>query len=163
MGVEGAHLMCAGETWLGNNNKQKERERQGKENCRGRKKMQQKFEAREYQKSIAESVLKKGNSLVVMPTALGKTFVAMLVIKGVLEKEDAGIKAAAMEGGPTHQQQARRKKALFWAPTKPLISQQAKRITEGLDLLGENEVLVLSGETPPEKRGALWSDAGARV
>ena len=33
------------------------------------------MEVRDYQVNIADSVLRKGNSLAIMPTALGKTFV----------------------------------------------------------------------------------------
>jgi len=44
-------------------------------------------ESRSYQVKLAESVLKGGNSLVVAPTALGKTIVAVLVASAVLEKE----------------------------------------------------------------------------
>ena len=46
-----------------------------------------KIEKREFQEKLAESVIKGGNSLVVAPTALGKTIVAILVIIKVLEKK----------------------------------------------------------------------------
>ena len=42
------------------------------------------IEKRAFQAKLAESALKGGNSLVVAPTALGKTIVAVLVIAGIL-------------------------------------------------------------------------------
>ncbi len=68
------------------------------------------FEAREYQARIAESAL-RANTLVVMPTALGKTFVALLVMAALVKKNPGA-------------------RFLFLAPTKPLAAQQARRVKE---------------------------------
>jgi Fanconi anemia group M protein len=91
------------------------------------------MEARDYQHNAAESILAHGNSLLVMPTALGKTFVAAIIMRKL--------------GG----------KQLFLVPTKPLAVQQAKRFEE---LLGE-AVLLVTGELSPEKRKQAY--AGARI
>ena len=37
------------------------------------------IEARQYQETLAATIIEKGNSLVVAPTALGKTIVAVLL------------------------------------------------------------------------------------
>ncbi|MGB9672136.1 MAG: DEAD/DEAH box helicase family protein, partial [Candidatus Norongarragalinales archaeon] len=58
-------------------------------------------ELRSYQVSAAKSILAEGNSLLVMPTALGKTFVALLVVAAFLKRSS--------------------KRVLFLAPTKPLV------------------------------------------
>ncbi|MFH0713055.1 MAG: helicase-related protein [Candidatus Micrarchaeota archaeon] len=93
------------------------------------------FEPRQYQLDAAQSVLDKGNTLVVMPTALGKTYVALLVLAKVLKDK------------PTN-------RALFLAPTKPLAAQQLKKIQETLDL-DEESAALLTGELSPTKREPL--------
>jgi len=95
------------------------------------------FEARNYQAHIAENALKT-NTLVVMPTALGKTFVAFLVIAGLLKK-NAGAKF------------------LFLAPTKPLAAQQAKRAKELIEL--EGDVVLVTGEMTPAERKGVYAGA----
>lgn len=45
-----------------------------------------KIEARLYQQLLAANVLKKGNTMIVAPTALGKTIVAALVAAERLKK-----------------------------------------------------------------------------
>ncbi|MBI5159674.1 DEAD/DEAH box helicase [Candidatus Micrarchaeota archaeon] len=92
---------------------------------------------RDYQSSIAGNVLRNGNSLVVLPTGLGKTVVALLVMDAVLR-----------EG----------KRVLFMAPTKPLAEQHVVRVLEMM-LLSESEVVLLTGETKPENREAVWKNA----
>lgn len=97
------------------------------------------LELRDYQVSIAKSIVEKGNSLVVMPTALGKTFVAILVIAEKLKQNPGG-------------------KVLFLTPTKPLAVQQAKRFKEIL-LVNEGDVAVVTGEIPSEKRKGVYESA----
>ncbi|MEW5956014.1 MAG: DEAD/DEAH box helicase, partial [Candidatus Micrarchaeota archaeon] len=96
------------------------------------------LEPRPYQLSAAKNILEKGNALVVMPTALGKTFVALLVMAGLLKKNACA-------------------KFLFLAPTKPLAAQQAKRIQSSLELSGE--VALLTGEMPAEERKGVYERA----
>ncbi|MDD5317172.1 MAG: helicase-related protein [Candidatus ainarchaeum sp.] len=96
-----------------------------------------KLEPREYQSRIAESVIADGNSLVILPTGLGKTIVALLVIADKLSKG---------------------RKALFLAPTRPLSEQHHKSMRSLLKIPPER-VVLLTGSTPAAKRPALWKDA----
>ncbi len=101
------------------------------------------IEKRAYQAQLAESVLKGGNSLVVAPTALGKTIVATLVIAEMLEKEPE-------------------KRALFLAPTKPLCEQHYKTLKK-LTTLGEEETALLTGSIVFKKRAKQFEKAKAVV
>ena len=92
-------------------------------------------EEREYQVSIAKSSL-RGNTLVVLPTGLGKTIIAILVLVEVLRKK----------GG----------KVLFLAPTKPLVEQHARTIKK---LTKIEDVIVLTGEVSRKKRKELYGSA----
>ncbi|MEK6842995.1 MAG: helicase-related protein [Candidatus Micrarchaeota archaeon] len=85
------------------------------------------MEAREYQINIAKSILLKGNSLVIMPTALGKTFIAVLVIAKFVREMLDGKRG--------------RKKFLFLAPTKPLANQQAQTLQNLVDF-GKTDVQI---------------------
>ncbi|MEM0475229.1 MAG: helicase-related protein [Candidatus Norongarragalinales archaeon] len=101
----------------------------------------EKIELRDYQVRAAENALARGNTLVVMPTALGKTFIALLAIAHSLA-----------------QPQNAAKKALFMTPTKPLAVQQAQRSREVLEL-PEEEIIVVTGEMPPAKRRKAYEQA----
>ncbi len=96
-----------------------------------------KIERRSYQIAIAATALMR-NTLVVLPTGLGKTVIALLVIASRLYNK----------GG----------KALFLAPTKPLVEQHANFLRKTLKI-NPNEIVALSGEVPPEKRFQLWNKA----
>jgi len=93
------------------------------------------IERRMYQISIAATALTK-NTLVVIPTGLGKTTIAALVIASRLLNEDG--------------------KVLFLAPTKPLVEQHARFLKRVLKV---EEIVSLSGEVSPEKRKELWEKA----
>ncbi|MDW8042478.1 MAG: DEAD/DEAH box helicase, partial [Nitrososphaerota archaeon] len=95
---------------------------------------------REYQLRIVEAAL-RGNTLVVLPTALGKTVIAELVLAEVLHRYP-------------------RSRALFMAPTKPLVLQHASSLRSHLRLK-DNEVAALTGETRQRER--YWSDVEVRV
>ncbi|MBI2529771.1 MAG: DEAD/DEAH box helicase [Candidatus Diapherotrites archaeon] len=97
------------------------------------------IELRAYQKSIAESVLRGGNTLVVMPTALGKTVIAAIVAANVL----AGNKNA---------------KVLFLAPTKPLAMQHQKSFQRIMNIPG-NQITLLTGAVSRKKRWDVWDNA----
>ncbi|MFP3908402.1 MAG: DEAD/DEAH box helicase [Archaeoglobaceae archaeon] len=99
------------------------------------------IERRSYQVSVAATALMR-NTLVVLPTGLGKTIVAAFVIGSRLHNA----------GG----------RAVFLAPTKPLVEQHAVFLRRVLDLDPE-KIISLSGETPPEKRVELWSSASIIV
>ncbi|RLI76022.1 Hef nuclease, partial [Archaeoglobales archaeon] len=98
---------------------------------------EKKIERRNYQIAIAATALMK-NTLVIIPTGLGKTVVALLVIASRLLNKDG--------------------KALILAPTKPLVEQHASFFRENLKLNPE-EIVALSGEIKPEKREELWGKA----
>ncbi len=92
-------------------------------------------ELREYQVNIAKTALSEP-TLVVLPTGLGKTVVALiLVAEKLLEGEG---------------------KVLFMAPTKPLVEQHSKFLS---DYLLDIEPTVFTGEVPPAHREDLWRDS----
>ncbi|MGI5965251.1 MAG: helicase-related protein [Candidatus Methanomethylophilaceae archaeon] len=89
-----------------------------------------KIEDREYQRTVAKGCL-KNNTLIILPTGLGKTVVSLFVIAEILEKG---------------------KKVLFLAPTKPLADQHGKFLSETLK---DTSVGVMTGETKPEVRASM--------
>ena len=93
---------------------------------------------REYQLKILETCVKK-NCLVVLPTGLGKTLIAlMLVIKRM--KEFPG------------------ERAVFLAPTKPLAEQHLASFKKQLpELFGDMQ--LFTGEIKPEERKKIWQTA----
>ncbi len=100
------------------------------------------IEKRAYQTDIAGEAL--DNSLmVVLPTGLGKTTIALLVIAEKLREEFE-------KGGDG--------KVLFLAPTRPLVEQHYSFLRETLDI--DPELMVaLTGNVPPDRRMCLWKDA----
>lgn len=91
-------------------------------------------ERREYQYHIANSAI-DANTLVVLPTGMGKTIIALLVIAHDLTKD---------------------KNILFLSPTKPLVNQHAKFLNNHLS---PNEIVaVFTGEVTPQKRRELWNN-----
>jgi ERCC4-related helicase len=90
---------------------------------------------REYQQKIAEAA-SQANTLVVLPTGLGKTLIALLVARLRLEKFPNG-------------------KVVVLAPTKPLVLQHYNSFREILSLEPKDAAL-LTGENPPEERDYLW-------
>ena len=91
-------------------------------------------EARAYQVNIAQSCLER-STLVVLPTGMGKTIVALLVIADLLQAEKG--------------------KVLFMAPTKPLVEQHAMFIRR---MTTVEDVVVFTGELPPEDRELEWRE-----
>lgn len=92
-------------------------------------------EQRLYQLNLAGKAL-EGSSLVVLPTGLGKTIIALFVIASRLQRF----------GG----------KALILSPTKPLVDQHAaffKRVMS----LPEEEILAFTGSIAPAERERLWA------
>jgi len=90
---------------------------------------------REYQRKIAEAAA-ESNTLVVLPTGLGKTLIAALVAKERLAKFPNG-------------------KVVVLAPTKPLTLQHHRSFAEILSP-EKNDLALLTGESPPEERSYLW-------
>ena len=94
------------------------------------------IEFRSYQEIIANSALRR-NTLVCLPTGLGKSVIAAYV---------AAVKLAFL---PT-------KGVLMLAPTKPLVLQHY-RTFQRLIALADASLVYLTGEVGPEERQELWS------
>jgi Fanconi anemia group M protein len=98
-------------------------------------------EFRLYQKKIAD-VASERNTLVILPTALGKTVISAIVAANTLYNyRDA--------------------KVLVMAPTRPLVMQHRNSFTRMLKLR-EKDTVLLTGKTAPEYRRAIW-ESEARV
>ncbi len=93
------------------------------------------FSARTYQQSIFANSMDK-NTLVVLPTGLGKTIVALMLTIYYYNKTN--------------------KKVLFLAPTKPLVEQQKKSFEEFFENRDEFKFQVLTGLVSPKKRVELY-------
>ena len=93
------------------------------------------IEERAYQTNIAKHAL-DGNTLVVLPTGMGKTAVALRVA------------ADRLAVG----------KILMLAPTKPLVEQHYRYFSKNL-LLEENDVAMFTGSNPPATRIKMWQAA----
>ncbi len=101
------------------------------------------IESREYQLSVAMKAL-DANTMVILPTGLGKTAVALLVAASRLYNE----------GG----------RVLMLAPTKPLVEQHLRffekyllaKSPAGPDI---SPFVMFTGEAPPEERTADWNRA----
>jgi len=100
-----------------------------------------KVEARLYQQAIAERACKK-NTLVVLPTALGKTIISALAAAHFLYN---------------HKQM----RVLVMAPTRPLVLQHLETYMSILQLSDEDAV-ALTGKTPSAYRKQIW-DGKARI
>ncbi|MEM4543684.1 MAG: helicase-related protein [Nitrososphaerota archaeon] len=99
-------------------------------------------EYRKYQIDIARSSIDK-NTLVILPTALGKTMIAVYVSAHYLY----------MYPG---------KKILVLAPTKPLVNQLKEKFSSILRI-EKNSTVVLTGELNPEDRMNLWISRNVRI
>ncbi|MFC4987756.1 DEAD/DEAH box helicase [Saliphagus infecundisoli] len=95
------------------------------------------LERRLYQLRLAGTAC-EDDTLVCLPTGLGKTTVSLLVTARRLE-----------EVGGT---------ALLLAPTKPLVTQHAEFYREALEVPDE-EIVVFTGEVSPDDRAELWAEA----
>ncbi len=94
-------------------------------------------EPRAYQISIIKSAYSGRNTLVILPTGLGKTIIAVFAI------------AKALTEG---------KKALIVAPTKPLSEQHLQSLEKVLNVGGDS-MLLLTGSINKAKRKELVSNA----
>jgi Fanconi anemia group M protein len=98
-------------------------------------------ELRLYQKRMADEASEK-NTLIILPTALGKTVISAIVTANVLYNY-------------------RDVKVLVMAPTRPLVLQHRNSFLRLLKLR-EKDTALLTGETYPEYRKIVW-DSEARV
>ncbi len=92
------------------------------------------IEKRKYQINIAESAKDK-NTLVVLPTGLGKTIIALIIIADQIKNQD--------------------NKVLFLSPTKPLVNQHSNFLIENLEIEKE-DISIFTGEVSPDKRQKVW-------
>ncbi len=96
------------------------------------------FEPRDYQKNIAKTA-SESNTLVVLPTGMGKTLISLLVVSDRLEKFPDG-------------------KIMILSPTRPLSSQH-KKTFETLTNVTENNIILLTGKIRPDDRVELYKKA----
>jgi len=94
-----------------------------------------KIKPREYQQKIFNTCLKK-NCLVVLPTGIGKTLIALMLSVERLQKYP-------------------KEKVVFLAPTKPLVEQHQKSFKKHLPELFA-EMTLFTGQIKAEKRKQLW-------
>ncbi len=92
---------------------------------------------RAYQENIFINCLNK-NCLVVIPTGLGKTIVALMLAMHRLSEIPNS-------------------KIVFLAPTKPLVEQHFNSFLE-LTNIDSEMMQSITGSTPPDKRKMLWND-----
>ena len=93
------------------------------------------FQAREYQRKIAD-VASSTNTLVVLPTGLGKTIIAIMVAARVLETSPDS-------------------KVMVLAPTRPLVLQHRRAFEKELKV-PESSMATLTGTVDPGEREILW-------
>jgi Fanconi anemia group M protein len=91
-------------------------------------------ESRDYQTNLAR-IASGTSTLLVLPTGMGKTVIALLVIADVLQKKKG--------------------KVLFLAPTKPLVEQHACSLNDKLE---GKTVGVMTGEVAPEERALIFHE-----
>ncbi len=92
-------------------------------------------EAREYQIALANQA-KSENCMIVLPTGLGKTAVALQVIAEYLQRGKGGV--------------------LFLAPTRVLANQHYEFLKNNLNL---DDIALLTGEDALAKRKKLWANS----
>jgi ERCC4-related helicase len=102
------------------------------------------IEFRSYQNNISESVRNKNkNTLIILPTALGKTVIAILVCAEFLYNHKS-------------------KRVLVMAPTKPLVAQHMSSFFSVLNI-PEDGVAVVTGKNLPPTRMAIWNRKEIRL
>ena len=93
------------------------------------------IEKRDYQINLANQAIDE-NCIVVLPTGLGKTAIALNVIAEYLSKGTGGI--------------------LFLAPTRVLVHQHYEFLEKNLTL---DDISLITGEDTIQKRTKLWSNS----
>ena len=93
---------------------------------------------RDYQNNIVNRCINK-NSLVVLPTGLGKTIIGILLITNCLKKYSKA-------------------KIIILAPTRPLVSQHKASCVKFLNIDLE-EITSFTGRIPPERRIFLFKNS----
>lgn len=98
-------------------------------------------EQRLYQLSLASFALER-SSLIVLPTGLGKTIVALMVMAARLSGQKATPKS----------------KVLILSPTKPLVDQHVRFFKKAFNI-PEEQVVAFTGSIAPAKRKDIWQNA----
>lgn len=93
---------------------------------------------RHYQHNIVQKCKNK-NSLVVLPTGLGKTIIGILLMTNALQRYSKG-------------------KIIILAPTRPLVSQHKDSCKKFIDL-NEDEIVSFTGKISPERRIFLFNSS----
>ena len=93
------------------------------------------IEKRDYQINLAQQAIKE-NCIVVLPTGLGKTTIALHVIAEYLVKGTGGI--------------------LFLAPTRVLVNQHYEFLKNNLTI---QDIALITGEDNIQKRNKLWGNS----
>lgn len=94
--------------------------------------------ARIYQQRVFAKVIKE-DSLIVLPTGLGKTFIAMMLSIYLLNQHPGS-------------------RVVFLAPTKPLVVQHQDSFSKATTIPA-GKLHVITGEIDPDKRSESWGDA----
>ncbi|CAN4081441.1 unnamed protein product [Withania somnifera] len=95
------------------------------------------FDRRDYQFSIIRTAL-FSNTLVTLPTGLGKTFIAAVVMYNYFRWFPEG-------------------KIVFAAPSRPLVLQQVEALHKFVDIPQECTI-DMTGQTNPLRRASLWKE-----
>lgn len=93
------------------------------------------MELREYQVNLARQAVSE-NCIVVLPTGLGKTAIALQVMAEYLSRGDGGV--------------------LFMAPTRVLVNQHYEFLQKHLTL---DDISLVTGSDPVKKRKGLWGSS----
>jgi len=96
------------------------------------------IQLREYQRNILQTCLQK-NTLVILPTGMGKTIIAFFLIINQLKKFPD-------------------QKIFFLAPTKPLVNQHYQNFIQSFPEY-RPESIVITGELRPERREIMYKTA----
>ena len=91
---------------------------------------------RAYQNTMSKAAI-FGNTLVSLPTGMGKTLIASVVLHNYLRFFPTGT-------------------VVFMAPTRPLVQQQIGACCSSVGLSPETDAMLLTGEDLPETRADLW-------
>ncbi len=93
------------------------------------------IENRDYQVNLANQAIKE-NCIVVLPTGLGKTTIALHAIAEYLSKGTGGV--------------------LFLAPTRVLVNQHYEFLKKNLTI---DDISLITGEDTVQKRTKLWNNS----